>query len=153
MSRHWLSLFSDALSSIGAAERALAWQATKFGLVGFINVAVDFAVFLLALAFLTSSLVGANVLAWIVAVSCSYVLNSFITFAAESQRKLRWRAYAAFVASQIAGIIANTTTLVLAAMVMHVVLAKIAATVVAFAVNFTFARLFVFGRAQSQPKR
>ena len=49
-------------------------------------------------------LIPANVLAWLVAVSGSYVMNSFITFAAESGRQLRWRDYGAFVASGIAGV-------------------------------------------------
>ena len=51
-------------------------------------------------------------LAWVVAVTGSYVMNSYITFAAESGRQLRWRAYGAFVASGIAGLVANTATLV-----------------------------------------
>ena len=36
-------------------------------------------------------LIAANVLAWMVAVSGSYVMNSYVTFAAESGRKLRWK--------------------------------------------------------------
>ncbi len=36
---------------------------------------------------------------WLVAVSGSYVMNSYVTFAAESGRRLRWRAYGTFVAS------------------------------------------------------
>ena len=39
--------------------------------------------------------------AWLVAVTGSYVMNSSVTFAAESGRKLRWRAYAAFVVSGV----------------------------------------------------
>ena len=54
-------------------------------------------------------LIPANVLAWLLAVSGSYVMNSFITFAAESGRRLHWRAYGAFVASGVAGVITNTT--------------------------------------------
>src|SRR3989304_4982301 len=96
-------------------ERAIVLKAVSFGLVGVVNTAIDASVFFLALATLTSSLVGANVLAWFVAVSCSYVMNSFITFAHESGRKLRWRDYGAFVASGIAGVVANTTVLVIVA--------------------------------------
>jgi len=54
------------------------------------------------------------VLAWLVAVSGSYVMNCYITFAAESGRQLRWRAYGAFVASgPRRGVIINTAVLVL----------------------------------------
>ena len=44
-----------------------------------------------------------DVVAWLVAVSCSYVMNSFITFGPESGRTLRWRDYLAFAASGVAG--------------------------------------------------
>jgi hypothetical protein len=49
-------------------------------------------------------LIPANVLAWLVAVSGSYVMHCFITFAAESGRQLRWRAYGAFVAFGVVGL-------------------------------------------------
>jgi putative flippase GtrA len=45
-----------------------------------------------------------------VAVSGSYLLNSIITFAAETGRKLRWSAYFIFVASGL-GWLANTAAL------------------------------------------
>lgn len=133
-----------------SARRAIAWQAAKFALVGFVNMAVDFAVFFFALAALTSSLVAANVLAWMVAVSGSYVLNSLVTFAAESGRRLGLRAYAAFVASQVLGLAVNTTTLVICATLMPLIGAKAAAILVGFAVNFSLARFVVFGRAQAR---
>lgn len=127
-----------------SGHRALAMQAVMFGLVGFVNLAVDFCVFLMAYAWLTHSLVVANVLAWIVAVTGSYVLNSRLTFARLSAGRLGLRDYATFVASQVGGLLANTTTLVLAATVMPVVAAKVLATLAGFAVNFTLARLIVF---------
>ena len=69
-------------------------------------------------------LIAANVLAWMVAVTGSYVMNSYVTFAAESGRKLRWKAFFAFAAAGILGVIANTATLVVAADFMPVVAAK-----------------------------
>lgn len=133
------------ISALPPARRAVAWQVAKFAGVGFVNMAVDFAVFFLALAALTSSLVAANVLAWVVAVSGSYVLNSLVTFAAESGRRLGLRAYAAFAASQVLGLAANTTTLVICAALMPLIAAKAAAILVGFAVNFSLARFVVFG--------
>ena len=67
-------------------------------MVGVVNTLVDYSVFLSAYYLLKLPLLAAQVLAWVVAVSGSYVLNCYITFAAESGRQLRWRAYAAFVA-------------------------------------------------------
>src|SRR5262249_57658982 len=118
-------------------------KAVSFALIGVVNVAVDASVFLLTYSYLrahaaalrpldalaqwcactsrdTLVLITANVIAWLVAVSGSYAMNSFITFAAESGRRLRWRDYGTFVASGILGAIANTTALVIAAQFMPV---------------------------------
>lgn len=126
--------------------RVLVGQAARFALIGVLNTSVDFGVFLFALAYLTSSLVAANVLSWTVAVTGSYVMNSFITFAAESGRRLRLRAYAGFVGSGVAGLIANTATLLVAAklLLLPVVLAKVLAIGASFVVNFSLARFIVF---------
>src|SRR6266581_1274735 len=119
--------------------RVLVGQAARFAMIGVVNTCVDFGVFLLALTFLTSSLVAANVLSWTVAVTGSYLMNSFITFAAESGRQLRLRAYAAFVSSGIAGLIANTATLLVAAklLVLPLMVAKVLAIGASFVINFS----------------
>ncbi len=82
------------------------------------------------------------------AVSGSYVMNCFITFAAESGRQLRWRAYGAFVLSGIAGVVANTTTLVIASYWIPVLLAKLLAIGASFAVNFSLSHFVVFRTSQ-----
>jgi len=114
-----------------------------------VNSLVDLGLFLLALNYLTSSLVAANVLAWTVAVSGSYVMNSFITFAAESGRQLSVKAYLSFVASQVLGLIAATTTLVLCALVMPVLYAKLLAIGVSFLVNFSISHFVVFRKRKT----
>ena len=86
----------------------------------------------------------ANVIAWFVAVSFSYVMNSSITFATESGGKLRWKDYAAFAASGIAGVIANTTALVAASYFMPVLAAKLLAILASFVVNFSLTHFVVF---------
>jgi putative flippase GtrA len=142
-------------------------KAISFALIGLINTAVDATVFFLVYAYLTSSaplirffaaaaglcrcgaaedlaLVAANVTAWLVAMTFSYVMNSTITFAAESGRKLRFKAYVAFAASGVLGFIANTATLVLAAQVLPVWAAKGCAILVSFVVNFSMSHFVVF---------
>ena len=142
-------------------------KAISFALIGVINVAVVTSVFLLTYSYLRSPaaslrpldalaqwcactsrdtliLVTANVVAWVVAVSGSYAMNSFITFAAESGRQLRWLDYGTFVASGILGVIANTTALVVAAQFMPVLPAKGCAILTAFAVNFSMSHFVVF---------
>jgi putative flippase GtrA len=150
-------------------DRAVSLKAIAFGLVGVVNTVVDYSVFLLARGALGSSvaaiaafaslssfckcgnatmfsLIAANTISWIVAVAGSYVMNSYITFAAETGRKLRWRAYFAFVASGVAGWIANTATLLILAelLLLPVFLAKAAAIFVSFIVNFSLSHFVVF---------
>ena len=142
-------------------------KAISFALIGFVNVAVDTSVFLLTYWYLRSHaaalrpldalaqwctctsrdtliLVAANIISWVVAVSGSYAMNSFITFAAESGRKLRWLDYGTFVASGILGAVANTTALVVAAQFMPVLPAKGCAILTAFVVNFSMSHFVVF---------
>jgi putative flippase GtrA len=140
-------------------------KAVSFALIGVVNVAVDASVFFLVYSYLhggarqpldalaqwcactsggTIALVASNLVAWAVAVSGSYVMNSFITFAAESGRQLRWRDYGTFVASGILGVIANTAALVVAAQIMPVLAAKGCAILTAFAVNFSMSHFVVF---------
>ena len=95
-------------------ERAIALKAISFALVGVVNTAIDFSIFWTAATYLHWPLMPANVLAWLVAVTCSYVMNSFITFGPESGRILRWRDYASFVTSGVAGMVSSTATLVCA---------------------------------------
>src|SRR5579871_3859817 len=119
--RIWLT---NALGGL-LAGRGLSLKALTFALIGVVNTLVDYGVFLLARAILsgsqpglaaavslsdfcqcgsatTATLVMANIISWSVAVTGSYILNSSITFAAESGRKLRWRSYLTFVVSGIA---------------------------------------------------
>jgi len=155
----------------------LGRKAISFALIGLINTGVDYAIFLLARAAFarlpaalalfaavatacrcggadTVLLVAANMTSWLVAVSGSYVLNSWITFAAESGRRLHWRGYAVFVVSGIAGLVANTATLLIAAQVvlLPVWLAKGLAVLASFVVNFTLSHFVVF-RVRSEPER
>jgi putative flippase GtrA len=119
--------------------------------IGGVNALIDLGVFLLALQYLTSSLILANVFAWMIAVSGSYVMNSFITFAAESGRVLRWRDYFTFAASGVLGVAANTTVVVVAVeyLYMPVVLAKLLAIGAGFLVNFSMSHFVVFRKRES----
>src|SRR5262245_55508613 len=148
-------------------ERAFLLKAVSFGMVGVVNAAVDYGVFFLARAALHTSasienaaaaiatacnclsaenwlLIPANLISWLVAVSGSYVMNSMTTFAKESGRKLRWRAYGTFVASGVAGVIANTTAVLVAVQFVEVWAAKLIAILVGFVVNFSLSHFVVF---------
>ena len=153
----------------GWRDRALGMKAISFGLVGAVNTVVDYSVFLVARAALSRStavvwvfggladschcgsagtilLIATNIISWTVAVTGSYIMNSSITFAAESGRKLRWRDYFRFIASGIAGMIANTATLLVASqlLLLPVWLAKMIAILASFGVNFSLSHFVVF---------
>ncbi len=125
-------------------QRAIVLKALSFGVIGVVNTAIDLSVFLLAYSVFALPLIPSNVLAWLLAMSCSYVMNSTITFARESGRKLRWRDYGTFAISGIAGVVANTTTLVVLSYWMPVLAAKLVAIGVSFLVNFTLSHFVVF---------
>jgi len=136
----------DQIGDLVAARVGLLKKAGSFAAVGAVNTMVDFAVFATALKVLGLPLIPANIMSWSVAVSSSYVMNSYTTFAAESGRQLRLRAYGVFVLSGLAGLFANTTALVLFSFVVPVLLAKVAAIGVSFLVNFSLSHFVVFGR-------
>jgi putative flippase GtrA len=125
-------------------ERAVALKAISFALVGVVNTAIDFSVFWTTVTYLGWPLVPANVLSWLVAVSFSYAMNSFITFGPESGRVLRWRDYATFAASGVAGMVASTATLFALSYVLPVLVAKLLSILVSFAVNFSLSHFVVF---------
>jgi putative flippase GtrA len=127
-------------------ERAVALKALSFGLVGVVNSAVDFGVFSLGYYVIGLPIVFANLVAWAVAVTGSYIMNSLTTFAHESGRELRLKAYAGFVISQIAGLVANTTTVLVASYFMPVLLGKLLAIGASFLVNFSLSHFIVFRR-------
>jgi putative flippase GtrA len=125
-------------------ERAVALKAISFAMVGVVNTAIDFSIFWTTVHFLDWPLVPANVLAWLVAVSFSYAMNSFITFGPESGRVLRWRDYATFLASGVAGMVSSTATLFVLSYVMPLLVAKLISIAVSFVVNFSLSHFVVF---------
>lgn len=158
---------SPRAAGLIAPHFAVFRKAVSFALIGIINVVIDTSIFLVAYSYLSTAaatlrlldafaascgcasqqtlvLIGANVIAWVVAVSGSYVMNSFITFAAESGRSLRWRDYWTFVASGILGEVANTAMLVFAARFMPVLAAKGCGILAGFLVNFSMSHFVVF---------
>jgi putative flippase GtrA len=134
-------------------DRAIVLKAMSFGMVGIVNTIVDATVFWIAARKLGVPIVPANVLAWVVGVSGSYVMNSMVTFARESGRKLSLRSYMTFAASGTIGLIANTTTLVVALALMpqltpnediQLATSKACAILASFLVNFSLSHFVVF---------
>jgi len=125
-------------------ERAVTLKATSFALVGLVNTVVDATAFFLLLGYATSSLVVANVGAWLTAITGSFVMNSLTTFSAETGGRPRLKHLPGFVMSGILAVTASTTAVVIAAKFMPVWAAKGIAILVSFAVNFTITHFVVF---------
>ena len=127
-------------------ERPVALKAISFALVGLVNSVVDFSVFSFGYYYLVLPIVVANAMAWVIAVTGSYILNSTITFAHESGRKLSPKGYVSFALSQVAGFIANTGTVWCLVELLHLPAwaAKVAAIAVSFGVNFSLSHFVVF---------
>jgi putative flippase GtrA len=138
----------------GWIDRALIIKVFSFGLVGLINSALDLAVFSLAYFGFGLHIVGANIAAWVVAVSGSYVMNAKFTFAAESGRTLSLKTYLGFAVAQLGGLAANTATVLAASYFLSAVVDKDVAVLVgkilaigaSFVVNFTAAHVVIFRR-------
>ena len=76
--------------------------------------------------------------------SFSYAINSLTTFGPESGRVLRWRDYATFLASGVAGMVGSTATLFFLSYVLPLVFAKLISILVSFVINFSLSHFVVF---------
>lgn len=152
----------------------LSAKALSFALIGVVNTAVDYGVFLVARSLFEQSpglawqfdflaawchcgrpdhfvLILANVTSWSIAITGSYFMNALITFATETGRKLRWQSYVRFVAAGAVGLLASTATLLLCVqtLLLPVWSAKLVAVGASFFVTFSLARLLVFKDAST----
>jgi putative flippase GtrA len=132
-------------------DRTLVAKGISFGLVGCVNATVDFVVFSIGHLYFGLPIIPANLISWCVAVTNSYVLNSMVTFAAESGRRLSFKRYIAFAATQVGGLIANTITVFVASYFIPVLFAKVLAIGASFVVDFTLSHLLVFRRREETP--
>jgi putative flippase GtrA len=128
------------------ADRALRRKAISFASIGVINTLVDYSLFSLIHLYFGVPIIPANVCSWLVAVTGSYVMNTMITFAAESERRLRFKTYGMFLAAQSSGLVGNTTTVFVGSYFMPVLVAKALAIGVSFVIDFTLSNFVVFRR-------
>jgi putative flippase GtrA len=144
--------FDGLLRRLRGIDRAVLVKGVSFAMIGLVNTGIDFGVFTFTYYYLGWHIFVANPLAWLMAVSNSYVLNSMITFAAETGRRLSPRAYITFILSQAGGLIANTTTVFILSYFMPAWMAKIPAIGASFIVDFTLSYLVVFRRREQLSK-
>jgi putative flippase GtrA len=125
-------------------DRGLRRKAICFASIGVVNTFVDYSLFSLIHLYFGLPIIPANVCSWLVAVTGSYVMNTMITFAAESERRLRLKTYVMFLAAQSSGLVGNTTTVFVGSYFMPVLIAKALAIGVSFVIDFTLSNFVVF---------
>src|SRR5262249_51826275 len=104
---------------------ALVLKTARFSLIGGVETGIRFCVFTFTYYYLGWPIILANPTAWLIAVSNSYTMNSMITFAAETGRRLNGKAYITFILTQAGGLIANTTTVFIVSQFVPAWMAKI----------------------------
>jgi putative flippase GtrA len=135
---------------LGIAGRC--WQSCLASLrFGVLNVAVDVSVFTLSFQFLHLPLIASNIVAWLVAVTGSYAMNTKITFGRETGGALSIGRYLRFAASGVFGVIVGTTVLVLLSRYTNVPVAKLGSIIAGFGVNFSMSHLIVFRGRRNGP--
>jgi len=144
----WLLHKAFDLVELARKERAIILKAITFASVGAVSTVLDVSVFWTAVLYLGWPIIAANVLSWLFGASCSYVLNSLITFAAESGRALYWGRYLRFLLSTIAGVVCSTTALVILSYSVPLIVAKLLSLLVSFSIDFSLSYFVVFRARQ-----
>ena len=119
-------------------------QASRFALVGLVNTGIDLAFFSLFFFVLGWHLLLANAGGFVIAASCSYLMNKTWTFADSSAGGEAVRRGAAFLAVATGGLAIGSLIIWLAAMVLPPLLAKLTSMGGTFLWNFTVSRRWVF---------
>lgn len=127
-----------------AAERAR--QILLFAAVGGVNTLIDIAIFFFLTAVIGWHLVSANLIAFVVAATNSYLLNRFVTFAGPIRHRAR---QAILLFALVTSATAVVATLALWGLVyggIPILIAKAIAVVISVVMNFLGTRQIVFSR-------
>jgi putative flippase GtrA len=125
-------------------RRTVLAKLLSFASIGVVNIVVDVTTFTVAFKLVGLPLVLSNIVAWLVAVTGFYAMNTKITFGRETGGLYSLGRYATFAASGIFGLVVATSVLVILSRYVNVPLAKLASIIAAFGVNFSVSHFFVF---------
>ena len=112
--------------------------------IGAVNTAIDISAFACLYGLAGMHVVPANVLAFLIAVTNSYVLNLLITFADRGSTRGTLRSFARFLSVAVAAMCVSTAIVYLISMVTHPMIAKLVATAASTAINYVGCHRFVF---------
>ena len=115
----------------------------RFGLVGVVNTFIDFVVFVLLYRLTGIDPLLCNGIAFLVAVTNSYLMNHHWTFR-DTGSTLSFKAYIRFVVLNTGGLLIGTLAIVLLGEYMPLELAKLIAAGLTLIWNYTCSKMFVF---------
>ncbi len=115
----------------------------RFGLVGVINTLIDFVVFVLLYRLTDIDPLLCNGIAFLVAVTNSYLLNHSWTFRG-SGSTLSFRAYIRFVMFNAGGLLIGSLAILLLGEFMPLEFAKLIAAGLTLIWNYTCSKMFIF---------
>jgi putative flippase GtrA len=134
-------------------DRSDPRRAAIFIGVGAINTVLDISAFACFHQLLGVAVIPSNVLAFLIAVTNSYVLNLLMTFADRRGGRGTVGSFARFLLVALIALAASTTVVYFASMVVHPLLAKLVATAASTVVNYTGCYRFVFSGRDSVSAR
>lgn len=132
----------------GALLQRHGSQAAKFAGVGFVNTALDFAVFM-ALHAAGLIALGANVASFFSANAASYALNAKFTF--RKGKRVALADYGRFLSVHLASLALSTAFIAAFADTIGALQAKIVAAAVTFIWNYAGSAFFVFRKGADRP--
>ncbi|WP_206919244.1 glycosyltransferase family 39 protein [Alicyclobacillus acidoterrestris] len=120
-------------------------ETVRFGLVGTLNTAVDFAIFILLTHVGHWDIIAAQTVSYAVGLMNSYVWNRIVTF--KEQGSIGWKQVGRFVAINVSSYLVSVFVLfVMRRFACPDVVSKLFATLVTFAINFIGSKRWVFSR-------
>lgn len=128
-------------------SRSLSSKIIRFGIVGVLNTLVDLTAFAVLVAISTPALL-ANVVAWFVAVSFSYVLNSRWSFERNTELAESWSLLRFFGSGALISLGVSSGALLALTPYLGLWPAKIIGVVVAAILNFIAARWSIENRVK-----
>lgn len=134
-------------------HRSHTRRATAFVGIGAVNTVVDFSVFACLNQIVGLDPIVSNVLAFLIAVTNSYVLNALITFVDRRSGRSTFRNFARFFVVAVIAMIVSTAFVYLISMVAHPLIAKLIAIAASTAVGYIGYYRFVFSGESGEVPR
>jgi putative flippase GtrA len=138
---------------VKAVARPHTRRATAFIGIGAVNTMIDFSAFACLYGLVGLDPVISNVLAFLIAVTNSYVLNTLITFGDRRSTRGTFRSFARFLFVAVISMTVSTAIVHFLSMVMHPLVAKLIAIAASTVVSYIGCYRFVFTGESGEARR